>query len=299
MAIPEFSLVRPDLIKPLLSQVIPPTRLGDNMKLEPDGPQEMEMGLANMCPYSFFHYFIFPGHVREHIGRVSLDGFSARTVAYWREKYMEIVRRATYLSGGKPLVLKDPPHAARIPILLEMFPNAKFAYTRRNPYYMFLSVHRFFKIAIHYLCVQEISEEDFEAGLFQLYDAMVRKYLVDKALIPAGNLIELDFEDLEADPIGEVRRVYSGLDLPGFAAAEPRIRAYVDETAGYKKNPHVLTPDVIHKVNQNWGFIFDVWGYERLGEATPRYSPGHVADTEGTPSGALAPAPVAAPQLAV
>jgi hypothetical protein len=34
----------------------------------------------------------------------------------------------------KPLLLKSPVHTARIPLLLKLFPRARFVYLHRNPY---------------------------------------------------------------------------------------------------------------------------------------------------------------------
>ena len=44
----------------------------------------------------------------------------------------------------------------------------------------------------------------------------MRRLLEDRALIPAGNLVEVRFEELE-----QVRKVFYGLSLPGPAEAEP------------------------------------------------------------------------------
>ncbi|HYV32407.1 MAG TPA: sulfotransferase, partial [Candidatus Binatia bacterium] len=46
----------------------------------------------------------------------------------------------------------------------------------------------------------------------EMYDA----YFAEKHLIPAGNLHEIAFADLERDPIGELRRMYAALRLPPF-----------------------------------------------------------------------------------
>jgi hypothetical protein len=268
-----FCLVRPDLLKPLLAKAIPPTRPGDNMPLVLDNPQEMEMGLTVRSSYGFHSCYTFPGNGRKHLRRLTHEGLSPRQVQHWREQLMMLVRQATHLSGGKPLVMKEPPHAGRIPILLEMFPDAKFVFTRRNPYLMFLSTLKLWREATTLLTIKDVSDKDVVNDMVVICEGMMRKYLAERDLIPPGNLVELKFEDLDTDPMGTVRRIYAELDLPGFAAAEPKIRAYVEETAGYQKNAHVLTRDVIRKVNRHWGFVFEPWGYEQLGPAEVEIAP--------------------------
>ncbi len=62
-----------------------------------------------------------------------------------------------------------------------------------------------------------------------------------------------------------MRRVYGGLSLPGFAEAEPALRAYLASVQGYQKNRYQPNGDVIDKVNRHWGFVFDEWGYTPAG----------------------------------
>ena len=49
----------------------------------------------------------------------------------------------------------------------------------------------------------------------------MQKLLADKSLIPAGNLVEVRYEDLDKEPLAQLRKIYETLSLPGFAEAEP------------------------------------------------------------------------------
>jgi hypothetical protein len=53
-----------------------------------------------------------------------------------------------------------------------------------------------------------------------IYEGLMRRFFQDRSLIPKGNLVEVRFEDLERDPLGEVARIYRMLDLPGYVTAE-------------------------------------------------------------------------------
>ena len=103
-----------------------------------------------------------------------------------------------------------------------------------------------------------------DACVLRFYVQLMQSFLEDRALIPAENLVEVRFEDLEVAPLDQLRRVYEGLGLPGFAEAEPAFRAYLTSIAGYQKNRYELTDEVIAKVNRHWKFAFDEWGYARL-----------------------------------
>ena len=84
----------------------------------------------------------------------------------------------------------------------------------------------------------------------------------DKKLIPAGNLIEIKFEDFESNALEMTQKIYETLSLPGFKEAEPAIRKYLDKKKGYKKNAYQYDPRTVELVEKNWGFALKQWGYQ-------------------------------------
>ena len=93
-----------------------------------------------------------------------------------------------------------------------------------------------------------------------MYDA----YFAEKHLIPAGNLHEIAFADLERDPIGELRRMYAALRLPPFEQVEPRVKEYIASIADYQKNKFAEIPaDLKARIREYCGRGFDEWGYQR------------------------------------
>ena len=55
------------------------------------------------------------------------------------------------------------------------------------------------------------------------YRATMDRYLADRALIPPGDLAELRLQDLAADPLGEIARVYGELGLAFSATFRQRL----------------------------------------------------------------------------
>jgi hypothetical protein len=147
--------------------------------------------------------------------------------------------------------------------LLRLFPEAKFIHIHRNPYEVFLSTRHMHRTVLPRARLQEIVPARVEAHVLEVYERLMRRFLTDRRLIPPGNLVEVRFEDLEAAPLEELRRVYEGLGLPGFAAAEPAFRSYLDSVSGYRKNAYELDRETIEKVNAHWAFAFEAWGYKR------------------------------------
>ena len=241
------------------------TRLIDNIPLSLDAPQENEFALANMTPYSFLHAFTFPKQAGYFFERyVLFDGIPEAELSRWIEAYLTILKKATLRSGGKRLVLKNCADSARIRTLLDLFPDAKFIHIHRNPYRVFLSTLHLYKTVIPRSQLQDIGLEEVEEYVLRFYSELMERFLADSSLIPSGNLVEVRFEDLEEEPLIQLRRIYDELGIPGFAAAEPSFRSYIDSIVDYKKNTYEMDGEVIEKVNRRWRFAFDQWGYDRL-----------------------------------
>ena len=86
----------------------------------------------------------------------------------------------------------------------------------RNPYTVFESTRSFFTNTIQPLKLQDISNEELEKNILSIYAKLYHKYEADKGCIPAGNLIEVKFEDFEADAMGMTEHIYQALSIPGF-----------------------------------------------------------------------------------
>ncbi|MBI4515548.1 MAG: sulfotransferase [Deltaproteobacteria bacterium] len=242
-----------------------PTREIDNMPLDLDAPQEESFALANMTPYAWLHLYTLPQQAAEIFDKYGLlHNLSAAERAEWKRAYLTLLRKATLRSGGKPLVLKDPANSGRVRVLLELFPQAKFIHICRDPYRVLPSMKGVYKVVLPKAQLQHISPQQIEALVLHFYEQLMCKYLAEKSLIPAGHLVEVKYEELEAAPLEQLRRIYDGLHLPGFAAAEPALRAYSDAVTNFQKNTYRVDDAVIDKVNRHWKFALQEWGYPRL-----------------------------------
>jgi len=265
---PGFFLVGEKTIKPILEWIVNhlyPTRMIDNIPLSMDMPQEEEYAVANLCPYSFLHMFSFPRQAEWFFKRyVLFENLSESEAGELIDFYLEVLRKASFRTNGAPLVLKNPAHSGRLPSILKMFPHAKFIHIIRNPYDVYLSMAQLYKVVLPRSQLHDINWEKVEENFINFYIILMRKFLADKEFIPAGNLVEIKFENLETSPVDTIKEVYERLNLPGFEEAKPNIQAYVDSVVDYHKNQYTLTPEIIERVNQHWGFAFKLWGYEQL-----------------------------------
>lgn len=273
--VPTFQTLAPDsflignaTLKPLIAFIMPRKRHTDNVPLAADSPQEEEFALCNLCPYSLYAGWYFPRRMPELFRKyVLFRDVPAKEVDDWKRVYIKLLKKACYNAQGRRLVLKNPANTGRVPILLEMFPNAKFVHIYRDPYVVYKSTQLLHKSTLDMIALQDIGDAEIRDNVLMFFKEMVGGYFTDKDRIPPGNLVDVRYEDLEQQPLQEMERIYKTLGLPGFAETRSRAAAYLEKLGTYKKNKFTLSRQDIDRVNTHWRFALDAWGYDEPAEA--------------------------------
>ena len=250
------------MFKKTMAWLMPDKRPTDNMELNVDLPQEEEFALSNMMPCSYYNFWYLPQNMMDYCDRfLTMERATEEERRTFRETFLKLMKISLWNTGGTQFLSKNPPHTGKVKELLEIFPNAKFIYLMRNPYTVFESTRSFFTNTIIPLQLQRIAPEQMEANILEVYTRLYRKYEQDKHLIPSGNLIEVKFEDFEADALGMTEHIYKTLSIPGFEAAKADITAYLEKKKGYKKNAYKYESRTIELVERHWEFALQDWGY--------------------------------------
>lgn len=260
--VPDCSLIGRRGFKSLLTKILPLKRPMDNVTWPLDSPQEEEIALAKIMPGNFYNHFLFPNKALEFFRKYVLcEETSPKKTAEFNRKYEYLLKVATVHAQGKPLILKNPVNTARVEKLLELFPDAKFIHIYRSPYDVFKSVQNFRKTLMPLISLHPLDPNRSEEGIFALYESMMQQYLQDRSQIPSGNLVEVRYETLEQNPMGELERIYEELSLPGFDTAQTAFRQYIEAQKSYQKNKLELSPEAQRKVEDRWEFAFSALGY--------------------------------------
>ena len=258
---PHLMMFGQPFFKKNMSWLMPDKRPTDNMELAFDLPQEEEFALANMMPYTYYNFWFFPKYMQEYCDKYLLfNDIAPEELKIWEETFTKLIKISLWNTGGTQFLSKNPPHTGRVKELVRMFPDAKFVYLMRNPYTVFESTRSFFTNTIQPLKLQEFTDEQIEENILSVYAKLYHKYEADKHLIPEGNLIEVKFEDFEADALGMTRQIYQTLGLPGWEEARTAIEQYVGSKKGYKKNKYQYDPRTRELVEKHWKFALDDWG---------------------------------------
>lgn len=241
--------------------LLPDTRPMDNVALSFEAPQEDEFGPALACFRSLYPGISFPRNVAHYERYLTFRGVPRAEVEEWQAAFRWFLRKLT-VKHGRPLVLKSPPHTARVRLLLEMFPDARFVHIHRDPYTVFRSFQHYYDTAGWYTYLQRPDLDGLDDLILDRYRVMYDAYFEERELIPAGRLHEVAFADLDADPMGQMALLYERLGLPGFEDLEPKLRGYVESLRGYRKNRYEAIPrEVLDRVGTAWRRSFDEWGY--------------------------------------
>ncbi len=260
-AFPFSFLCSEKVLSTLVAPLLLKKRPMDNMPLSLQQPQEDEfaLSLASLC--SPYLSFAFPRHYDRYAGYLTFADVPAETIERWQKTLAWFVKKLTY-KHQRRLVLKSPYHTARIRLILEVFPAARFVHIYRNPYTVFLSFRHMLQVLPGYMCLQNPDAAFTDDRIVGHYAAVYDRFFQDRAAIPGDQLYELSFEALEQDPAGQVRAIYDRFELPGFDSVEPRLRRYLASIAGYQKNRYPPIPPLLRKrLAAAWRQSFDTWGY--------------------------------------
>lgn len=260
---PHIVLWGQSFFKKTMASIMPDKRPADNMELSVDLPQEEEFALSNMTSCNYYNFWFLPKYMREYADKyLTFKSASAEEKQEFSEQFKKLVKISMENTGGVQYLSKNPPHTARVAELLEIYPNAKFIYLMRNPYTVLESTRNFFYKTIKPLMLHDLDIKKFDEDIIEVYKEVYFKYEKDKNCIPEGNLIEMKFEDFEADPSAATKLIYDTLSLEGYEDARSEIEAYLNTRKGYKKNKYKYAQEVIESVETNWKFAVKQWGYD-------------------------------------
>lgn len=252
--------------------LIPSTRPMDNIPAAWSMTQEDEISLLLATGVSPYWFILFSGD-RSRYGRFfDLRDVTPDELRRWKEFLLGFVKKLTY-KYRKPIVLKSPSHTYRVPTLLEMFPQARFVYIYRDPYAVIKSSMHLRRTMFTENSFAPPDFCDIEADTLLTYEHCLQTYEQTKQLIPAGQLHELRYESLEADPLGEMRAMYQGLGLNGWDQMEAALQNELPSLSRYQKNKFSADDGLRRRVYEQCRWVYDLYGYSSGLDDLPRTSP--------------------------
>ncbi len=245
----------------LLKALSPNTRLIDNVSATLDAPMEDEVALCILSNLSPIMSNLFPRNAEAFDKYLTFKTASNDEVEFWKQQFIYFIKKLT-LKYQRPMILKSPPHTCRIKLILEMFPDAKFINIHRNPYTVFKSYKRSIIIMNKMIRVQNYESSNLDQRIMQQYRNLYDNYFAEQALIPENQFSEVAYDDLIDNPIAELERVYSDLNLSIDKELTGNWQNYLASISNYKKSSLDNLPDELKKsIHKKWRNCFETWDY--------------------------------------
>ncbi len=259
---PNHFLYFENIIKSTFGLFLPETRPQDDVKIGVDAPHEHDWAVANICSMSPYTGSYFPLNQDYYSRYASLEGLTAKKISKLKYTIEYVLKKLHVKKEGKMLILKSPTDTARVDLLLELYPNAKFVHIYRDPYEVYYSTLKLYKKTMPIFTLQE-NYPNLENFVLKTYREIYDKYYRDIELIPSENLVEIKYENFIKDPLTYTKIIYQELNLKGFEEALPDIEEFIGQEKDYKKGQYNISSEDKQRIYSHWSAIIDRMGYDK------------------------------------
>ena len=240
--------------------LFPDRRPMDNMDVGSERPQEDEFALCSLGAPTPYYRIAFPNEPVPYAEFFDMEGVDPADEAQFREALLGFVRALTY-RHRKPIVLKSTPHTGRIQLLAEMFPGAKFIHMVRDPYALFPSTKKTWQALDYTQGFQTPRHDGLDEFIFSTLSRMYRGFEKQRGALSPQQICDVRYEELVADPLAELERIYSELDLGDFAHVRSTLASLVESRKDYQPNRLSLDPAIKSQIDRRWADYAAMYGY--------------------------------------
>lgn len=264
------------LITPFLGLFLPYKRPMDGVRFHLFTVQEDEFVLAGECGMSPYWSMTFPRRSEHYAQYLLPQDLAPDKRERWKRHYAHALRKIALWSRRR-MLSKNPYNTGRVEILREMYPDAQFIHIHRHPITVSQSNTHMARTG-HVM--NHLQDPDpavsYEDQFLRYYRIMEDAYYESMRNAPEPP-VDVAFEELERDPIGVVRSIYTQLGLTFSEAFETRLQTYLEGLADYRKNKHrPVTDEHREQVRAEVGHLAERWGYS-LDEAAVEREPNPAA----------------------
>ena len=249
-------------LAPVMKSLMIRTRPQDNMSQDVASPAEDEFALCAATFLSPYVGWVFPRSAAVYDRYLTFRGVPDEDLVRWKSALVRFLKKLTLVSD-RPLLLKSPPHTARVRLLLESFPEARFVHIHRHPYTVFQSTRHLWRAGPPVWQLQRPAERDIDERIIATYRTMYGAFFEERDLIPEGRFCEVAFEALEREPVQQIETIYRALGLSGFQSVRTSLEEYLGSVAGYRKNEYPgLTEPLRRSISWGCKRAFEEWHYD-------------------------------------
>ncbi len=269
MVLPEIMLSSEKWLAPVMQSISRLFKIKDTVHRIPlnwkyPGEEDATM-TTSLNPRGAQWGYFFPKMMNEQFRKyVLFENIPESEIEIWKKDFVFLLKKISLANHNKQLVLKSPPNTARIKLLLSLFPKAKFIFIHRNPYEVYLSNKKFWKVTQAIYAIGGAKSVDVNSTILDTYAQIMNRYLLEKDLVTEGQLIEIAYDDLIREPIENMRKIYETIHLDDFGYCENKMRSFVDKEKNFVRIKHELPAEESKIVTEKIGSFIKHWNYPLL-----------------------------------
>jgi len=237
-------------------RMLPEKRQMDNLKMSYDMPFEEEFAMGNLGEQSMAIGYYFPQKIYEHF-RKSVLLETKEDKANWKKNWLWFLKKISWLTNKRKLLLKSPYNVARTNEILEIFPKAQFIYIYRDPINVYVSSKHLLRKSFPELALQKWNDALIQEFILKSYKETMTQYQQEKENIPLGQLLELDFNEVVNNPMNTIKNIYEHFNLNLTDVALEKIKIEISSYKNYKQNDLSISPEERKLLEIEWGDLIN------------------------------------------
>jgi omega-hydroxy-beta-dihydromenaquinone-9 sulfotransferase len=191
----------------------PAPRPMDGMPVSLDSPQEDEFALLSIGAISMYRWMILPSQFQACLRDLDPSMWTSRDTEEWKKTFLQFVRQIQSLRPGLVL-LKSPPHQFRIPLLRQIFPNARFIHLVRDPARVFSSSINLWRDMFTIHATEPFAHVNIAECVLRIGEVQERLVFPEIASLPAEVCCRVRFEDLVKAPLEILAMLHETMKIP-------------------------------------------------------------------------------------
>lgn len=233
----------------------------DDMNYSWTSPQEDEFALLALGAPSVYQALLVPSLMRNPSYLLDLRKRPKDERERWKSVFVHFMKLLT-IQQRKPMVLKSPPHGFKLALLVSLFPTARYVVIERNPYEVFASNVKLWRSLLELYSLESISTDEIENFVLAAYILHEKALEEGSRRIDPGLITRVRYEELAANPVEQMARIYQELELGEFEGIRPSLEDYREAATKHRRNRFRLSVMQKNRIDEGWGELISKKGYD-------------------------------------
>lgn len=250
VAIPDGFMVSHAYYTPIFNSMVEAHRPMDNVKLGMDEPQEDEYALYRLTDQSPLERIVFP--INHDYFLKDFDAFipPPEKISRWSLAITKFYKKLSFKTGRR-IVSKNPFNSMRIPLLIKLFPDARFILIGRDPLDVVPSTINMWNIILKQNALNHNFKTPSVKDVTLFMEKMHLQSIQDLQQLKKDRFTMVIFENLERKPVETLQEVYARLNLPFTPDFQKNLENFLTENSGFTKNSFSLTAAERQQIVEN------------------------------------------------